>query len=91
MSAMNSTNPISTSTQEIAQEIAINGSERWDIYHRLRELDICCECSTQKLVSFRVSSPNDLIQVWSVVSRITSSRTNLVKLLKSCWEKSSVC
>ena len=85
-SAMNPTTPISVSSQAIA----INGLERWDIYHRLQELDIPCECSTQKLLSVVVSSPSDLIQVWTVVRRITSSKRDLVELLKGCWEKSSV-
>jgi hypothetical protein len=86
MPAINPTNPISKSNQAIA----INGTERWDIYHRLRELDIPCQCSTHKLLSVEVSSPNDLIQVWSVVKQITSSRENLVQLLRNCWERSSI-
>ena len=83
---MNPTAPISANNLAIS----INGLERWDIYHRLQELNIPCECSMQKLLSVEISGPDDLIQVWSVVKRITSSRKDLVELLKSCWEKSSV-
>ncbi len=83
---MNSTDLNVTSSQVIS----INGSERWDIYHRLQELDIPSQCLTHQLVSVEISSPNDLIQVWNVVRRMTSSRGDLVKLLKTCWEKPSV-
>lgn len=84
---MNQTNSASASSQAIA----INGSERWDIYHRLQELSIPCQCSTHQLLTVEISSPNSLIQVWTVVKRMTSSRENLIQSLKNCWEKSSIC
>ncbi len=83
---MNQINPAPTGSQAIA----INGSERWDIYHRLQELSISCQCSTHQLLTVEISSPNSLIQVWTVVKRMTSSRESLIQSLKSCWEKSSV-
>ena len=83
---MNSTNLNLTSSQVIS----INGSEKWDIYHRLQELDIPSQCFTNQLVSVEISSPNALIQVWTVVRRMTSSRRDLIRLLKSCWENPSI-
>jgi hypothetical protein len=82
-------NPINSNSPS-SQAIAINGSERWDIYHRLQELGIPCKCTTCQLLSVEVSNPNELIQVWTVVKRMSSSRKNLIQLLNSCWEKSSV-
>jgi hypothetical protein len=83
---MNPTNQISPDSQMIA----VSGTEKWDVYHRLQDLGISCQCSMHKALSVDVSSPNEVAQVWSVVRRVTSSRESLVKLLKCCWEISSV-
>ncbi len=83
---MNPTNQISTSSQIIA----VKGTEKWDVYHRLQDLGISCQCSMHKVLSVDVANPNDVAQVWSVVRRVTSSRESLVQLLRYCWELSSI-
>lgn len=64
------------------QSIAINVTERWDAYHRLQELEIPCQCSTHQPLTIQIVSPNQLIQVWSVIRRINSSRQDLIEILE---------
>lgn len=68
------------------QAIAINGTERWDIYHRLQELEIPCKCPAHKPLMVEISSPNHLIQLWSVIRRINASRHDLVNSLENNWQ-----
>jgi len=68
------------------QAITINGTERWDIYHRLQELEIPCQCPVHQPLTVQISSPNHLIQIWSVVRRINASRNELVTSLENYWQ-----
>ena len=68
------------------QAISINGTERWDVYHRLQELEIPCECPAHQPLTVQISSPNQLIQLWSVVRRINASRHELVLSLEKYWQ-----
>ncbi|PZO35661.1 MAG: hypothetical protein DCF19_23360 [Pseudanabaena frigida] len=66
--------------------ISINGTERWDIYHRLQELEIPCKCPVHKPLTVIISSPNHLIQLWSVMRRINASRQELIISLETNWQ-----
>jgi len=76
----------SPSNQPIIHAVAIDRNERWDIYHRLRQLDIPCICATNKPLKVQLDHPNAIAQLCSVVKRSTASRSQLIDLLNDCWK-----
>jgi hypothetical protein len=54
----------------------------------LRELDICCWCSSNQPLTVEVSDPNVAVQLWSVIRQLTASRQDLIQTLKQCWQNS---
>ena len=68
------------------QAIAISGTERWDIYHRLKELEIPCQCSTHQPLTVQLNSPSHLLQTWSVIRRMRTARQDLVNTLENYWQ-----
>ncbi len=58
---------------------------RWQIYHRLVELNIPCECSTGKPLLVAVATPTVAVQVWSVAQQQVG-RTRLVNWLERCYQ-----
>jgi len=75
----------STSNQPIIHAVGIENTERWSIYHRLQELDIPCICSTNKPLEVQLDCPNAIVQLCSVVTQVTASRTELIHRLNDCW------
>lgn len=69
-----------------SQVIGIQGVERWQVYHRLQELEIKCECRPHKPLEIECNSPQDAIQVWSVLKNLTESRQELLLWLDRCWQ-----
>ncbi|WP_072143586.1 Asr1405/Asl0597 family protein [Pseudanabaena sp. 'Roaring Creek'] len=78
-------NPINYSLA-VNQEISIDGSDRWDLYYRLQELDIPCQCSSHRPLTVQISNPNHLLQVWCVIRRMNASRKEMIQLLKNNWQ-----
>ncbi len=68
------------------QSINLPSLDRWQVYQRLQELDIPCQCHLYQPIKIQVSSPTQLIQVWSVTRQITDSPAKLGKLLEKCWQ-----
>jgi hypothetical protein len=64
------------------QIIAISRSDRWQICHRLQELNIPCHCLHDGSLYAELNSPLAAIQLWSVVFHSTSSRQQLVNWLE---------
>lgn len=79
---MNSS-PLSSS---ISQLIDLPGLDRWQVYQRLQELDIPCQCSLYQPIKIQVSNPTQLIQVWSVTRQVTTPPVELAKFLNKCWQ-----
>jgi hypothetical protein len=71
---------------EASQVIAVNGPCRWEVYRRLQELEIPCECSTERPLRASISTPTAAMQIWSTVRQITASRRELVLWLQDCWQ-----
>ena len=67
--------------------IAVHRSERWEIYRRLQELQIACQCSPSQPLQVQVPSPTAAVQVWSVVKQLTNSRYDLLNWLHRCWQQ----
>ena len=72
-----------------SQIVAINWTDRWQVYQRLQELHIPCECLPNQPLEVSLSSTTAAIQLWSVVRHSTASRSELVDWLKHCWQFSS--
>jgi hypothetical protein len=86
-------NPTTPPTAEAAADsdasrlpaIAISRGDRWQVYHRLRDLDIPAYCFPDGTLRADVSTPLAALQVRSVTYQITASRKDLVALLDRCW------
>lgn len=76
-----------SSGSEIEQKyvVEVNWADRWQIYQRLKELDICCCCETNQPLQVEIDSPVALIQFWCVMQRFTACRPELVQILKDSW------
>ena len=71
----------------LSTKIEVRDSDRWEIYHRLRELGIDCQCKMHQPLKVQVSSPGDAIQLWSVIQQITAPRCHLLRWIDKCWYK----
>ena len=61
--------------------------ERWNVFSRLRELSIPCDCGYGQPLQVEVVGPTAALQIWSVVRRLTSSREAAVEALENCWKQ----
>ncbi|NJL88560.1 MAG: hypothetical protein HC916_01240 [Coleofasciculaceae cyanobacterium SM2_1_6] len=66
--------------------IDLLGLDRWQVYQRLQELDIPCQCSLYQPIKVQISNPTQLLQVWSVTRQVTISPVKLGKFLEKCWQ-----
>lgn len=60
--------------------------DRWQLYHRLTELSIPCQCSTGKPLAVTVDTPTAAIQVWSVTRQQLAERSQLINWLDRCFD-----
>ncbi|AFY68952.1 hypothetical protein Pse7367_0649 [Thalassoporum mexicanum PCC 7367] len=58
--------------------------DRWIAYQRLQELDIPCTCRCGQPLQVNLENAVALVQLWSVVRRIESSRHDLAQWLNHC-------
>ncbi|MBR8828362.1 MAG: hypothetical protein DSM107014_10775 [Gomphosphaeria aponina SAG 52.96 = DSM 107014] len=68
------------------KEVKIKRAERWQVYYRLQELEIPCNCPSNQPLEVKADNATAAIQLWSVVKQITDSRFELVNWLERCWE-----
>jgi hypothetical protein len=66
--------------------INLSADERWQVYHRLQSLQIDCQCSTDQPLQVFIDSPTQLLQLWSILRQVRSSRASLVSWLDTCWQ-----
>ncbi|MGK7914295.1 MAG: Asr1405/Asl0597 family protein [Prochloraceae cyanobacterium] len=78
---MSLTNP----KAKISQVVEVNSAARWQVYQRLLELQISCQCLTNKPLQVQLHSTKEAIQLWSVVKHLTASRQELASWLDRCW------
>ena len=67
--------------------VAINVAHKWEMYHRLQALQIPCQCFMNKPLQVQLNSPIAAIHFWSIVQRLTASRTQLIERLNLCWQQ----
>ncbi|WP_225913832.1 Asr1405/Asl0597 family protein [Leptolyngbya ohadii] len=69
-----------------SQFISVDRSVRWQICHRLQELDIGCDCLADGRMRVSAPTPLALIQVRSVLQQELMPRQVLLKQLERCWQ-----
>ncbi|MGB3298975.1 MAG: Asr1405/Asl0597 family protein [Phormidesmis sp.] len=66
----------------MSSTITVSCDDRWQVYHRLQELDIECQCSCFQALQVNLQSPTEALQLWSIVRRISKPRLALVEALQ---------
>jgi hypothetical protein len=66
----------------------IHRCDRWQVRHRLQELGIPSHCLPDGSLHIEVHHALALIQVQSVIQRITAPRQALIHWLNRCWQAS---
>ncbi len=66
--------------------VSIQWKHKWDIYHRLKALEIDCQCQTNQPLLIQLNTTQSAIQVWSVVKHLSAPRQELVSWLNRCWQ-----
>ncbi|MGK7894278.1 MAG: Asr1405/Asl0597 family protein [Xenococcus sp. (in: cyanobacteria)] len=73
-------------TDKNLQIVTIEWSRRWQVYHRLKALEIECYCRMNEPLKVIPNSPQQLIQLWSIVKEVTNTKQELVEWLNQCWQ-----
>lgn len=73
-------------TQQFSSVLAVKWAYRWEVFRRLKALDIQCQCSTNEPLLVYLNSATTVMQVWSVVKQFNASRQELVEMLDNCWQ-----
>ena len=63
--------------------------DRWQVYYRLIDLDIRCQCGGFRLLKAHIETVTEAIQLWSVVRRVSQPRSVLVAALERSWKQPS--
>jgi hypothetical protein len=61
--------------------------ERWNVFRRLNELSIPCQCAYGKPLRVNIETAATAIQVWSVTQQCLLPRSHLVARLERCWRE----
>lgn len=69
----------------VQETVEVNRADRWQVYLRLQDLDISCECPSDQPLRVEIQSATAAMQLWSVVKQLTASRQDLVEWLERCW------
>jgi len=83
--------PDSASKDSVAQHskpTIVTCEDRWQVYHRLQDLDIACCCGGFKPLQVQITTPTEAMQLWSVLRRVTLPRKALAASLQRCWQLS---
>ncbi|MGB3299538.1 MAG: Asr1405/Asl0597 family protein [Phormidesmis sp.] len=74
-----------TPTPRTQASLTVECEDRWQVYHRLQELDIACECSGFQPLKVTIQTATEALQLWSVARRVSQSRQSLVMVLMQSW------
>ncbi len=69
-----------------SQIVNVDVNLRWQVYYRLRELNIPCQCLPYQPLEVELNHAPAAIQLWSVVRSFSLSSRELVDWLEHCWE-----
>lgn len=65
----------------------IQGVQRWNVYHRLQQLEIPCHCRPHHPLQVQIDTPTAAIQLWSVLQQLTANRQSHIQRLQRCWQQ----
>lgn len=68
------------------QIVQIPYDQRWQIYHRLQELNIPCSCLEDGSLQVQINNWIAAILLRSTVIQCTVSRRSLIDWLERCWQ-----
>ncbi|MEO1432026.1 MAG: Asr1405/Asl0597 family protein [Cyanobacteria bacterium J06633_8] len=68
------------------QIVQIPYHQRWQIYHRLQELNIPSSCREDGSLQVQINNPMAAILLHSTVVQFTASRQSLINWLERCWQ-----
>ncbi|HLO83635.1 MAG TPA: hypothetical protein VK203_01300 [Nostocaceae cyanobacterium] len=66
--------------------VEVNWIDRWQIYQRLKELEIPCCCEPNQPLQVEIAHPAAAMQLWCVTRQFTTSRQDLIGTLERCWQ-----
>jgi len=66
-------------------DITIECEDRWQVYYRLQELGIKCQCGGFKPLQVTLQTPTEAVQLWSIVQRVSAPRQALIQGLHRSW------
>ncbi|MBE9211751.1 hypothetical protein IQ247_03300 [Plectonema cf. radiosum LEGE 06105] len=75
-----------SSSNVLHQIVQIPHSQRWQIYHRLQELNIPCSCLSDGSLQVQINNTMAAILLRSTVIQFTASRLSLIDWLERCWQ-----
>ncbi|MEL6580020.1 MAG: Asr1405/Asl0597 family protein [Cyanobacteria bacterium J06621_12] len=78
-------------SQETRKAIAVKWAYRWEVFRRLKALEIDCQCSTNEPLLVNLDSPTTLVQLWSVIRHTNAERQRLINWLNDCWQVKYDC
>lgn len=88
MSALDPANASSQPNRPSHQTVdsfTVQCEDRWQVYHRLQELDIRCRCKSFQPLKVDIETAAEAIQLWSIVRRVSHPRQVLVDALQQIW------
>lgn len=65
--------------------LALDPVDRWNVFTRLQELSVPCECACGQPLRVDAASPTAVLQIWSVVRSATLPRDAAIAALETCW------
>lgn len=66
----------------------IDSVTRWNVYYRLRELEVSCQIKYNKPLSVQINTITEVLQFRSVLRHMTASRRECLDWLEKCWNQS---
>ncbi|PZO22735.1 MAG: hypothetical protein DCF25_02140 [Leptolyngbya foveolarum] len=73
--------------EQPSTSFTINCEDRWQVYHRLQELDIVCQCRGFQPLKANIKTANEVIQLWSIIRRVSQPRQMLIDTLDRSWRQ----
>ena len=70
----------------LRQIVLIPYHQRWQIYHRLQELNVPCSCMSDGSLQVQIDNWIAAILLHSTVIQFTASRLSFIDLLQRCWD-----
>jgi hypothetical protein len=72
-------------TVDHSQVLMLPFGDRWQIFHRLQELEIPCTYRPEDGLRVDISTPVNAIQLWSTLRQLNTSSRQLAQWLEQCW------